>query len=149
MEGILVNISDHPILPFKRKIENIGFKPWWPSETLEVFLMVKHYIKNEDGSYGDEIISPSVVSYEDRLTASNVRKVDPVDGMEVYSEVLNQGTEQEETIWKRLDTNAVVESPIGQFDFFDLIIKNQPVLVGAMLSHFIQMNDVLRQRWNK
>jgi hypothetical protein len=149
MEGILIPISNHPTLPLKRKVEVRGFLPWWPDASLKVFLMVKHFVKNEDDTYGDVMDSKSVVDYEDFLVASDVRNVDPIDGMECYSEILNEGTEQQETIWKRIDNHKDVSPPVGQFSFFDTIIRSYPVKVGEMLTHFVVLNDSLKGRWNK
>jgi hypothetical protein len=149
MEGILIPISNHPTLPLKRKVEVRGFLPFWPDESLKVFLMVKHFLKNEDDTYGEQINTKSVVDYEDQLIASNIRKVDPTDGMECYSETVNEGTEQEEIIWKRLDNDTEVDTVVGQFTFFDVIIRSTPVKVGEMLTHFVVLNDALKGRWNK
>ena len=153
MQGILVNISDHPTLPLKRKQEVFCFKPDWRGEgAVEVFLQLHHYQKNQDNSYGQEFSSPSINNYESKMVASNVRKVDPTDGMECSEHQVNQGTEEEPnffTVYKRLDTQVVVENPIGQFSFFDYIIRTQPVLVGQMLTNFILVDDQIKGKWNK
>lgn len=153
MQGILVNISDHPTLPLKRKQEVFCFKPDWRGEgSVEVFLKLHHYIKNEDNSYGDEITTPSINNYESKMTASNIRKVDPIDGMECYEYnfTINEDTEQEEILkeYRRLDNDNVVSNPMGQFDFFDYIIRNTPVLVGQMLTNFIIVDDLIKNKWN-
>lgn len=144
MEGILVDISDHPILPIKRKIEVRGFMPSWPDENVRVFLMVKHYIKNTDNSYGEAIVTKSINDYEDFMVASNIRKVDPTDGMECIEEIVD-----ENIIYKRLDTQTIVNSPIGQFSFFDYIIRTTPVQIGQMLTNFVLIDDQIKNKWNK
>jgi len=159
MTGILVNISDHPTLPLKRKQEVFCFKPDWRGEgTVEVFLQLHHYEKNEDNSYGDEVTTPSINNYESKMVASNVRKVDPVDGMECYEYIVQEATEPTEENpegtpqvigYKRLNNNAVVNNPIGQFDFFNYLIQNQPVLIKSMLTNFIMVDDQIKGKWNK
>ena len=201
MEGILVNISDHPTLPLKRKQEVFCFKPDWRGEgQIEVFLKLHHYIKNEDGSYGEEFESPSINNYESKMIASDTRKVDPTDGMECYEEIITINTptefiiqvpreeEQEQqillpeeewvegeptyttelavvivydqvveirnvvtyqTLYKRLSNNVIVANPIGQFQFFNNLIRNYPVHVGQMLSNFVMVDDQIKGKWNK
>jgi hypothetical protein len=147
-QGLFVNISDHPdpSLNLKRKMEVFCFKPdWRGGGTVEVFMRVHHYKKAANNAYGAELISPSIANYEDRLVASNERKVDPTDGMELYKQNLTDSTFQ----YKRVDTNVVVNNGIGQFDFFDYIIRNTPVVIQTMLSNFIQFEDIVHQRWNK
>ena len=157
MQGILVNISDHPTLPLKRKQEVFCFKTHWVEETVEVFLRLHHY-QNNNGEYGDEITSPSIANYESKLTASNVRKVDPTNGLECYSEIVQQATEPTEenpegtpeiVVYKRITDNVEVVNPIGQFDFFNLVIRNQPVSVGQMLTNFVQIDDQVKNKWMK
>lgn len=127
-------------------MEVFCFKPdWRAGGTLEVFLKVHHYKKAANNTYGTELISPSIANYEDRMVASNDRKVDPTDGMELYKHNLTDSTFQ----WKRMDNNVVINNGIGQFDFFDDIIRNKPVIIQTMLANFIQFEDAIRQRWNK
>jgi hypothetical protein len=152
MTGILVNISDHPTLPLKRKQEVFCFKPDWRGEgTVEVFLQLHHYEKLEDNSYGPEVTSRSINNYESKLVASNNIKVDPADGMELYRVVVQEASEGQEEIveWRRYDNNQAVANFIGQFDFFDAIIRTDVVQIKQMLERFIQLNDIVKQRWNQ
>lgn len=146
-DWILVDISDHPQLPLKRKVNAWAYKPDGDAQIVEVFLIIQHYLKNEDGTYGDRVNDKAVLDYEDKLTAANIRVIDPVDGMELNQTIQNQGTEEEIIIYTRIDNNEEVASPIGQFDFFDYIIKFVPVKNGEMIQKFIVLNDVVKKRW--
>lgn len=62
-----------------------------------------------------------------------------------------QETRQKTTetkVFRRFDNSQIVNNYIGQFDFFDNIIRNQPILISQMLTSFVVLNDQGKGRWN-
>ena len=153
-DWILTDISDHPTLPMKRKVNCWCFKPNGDEQVIEMFLIVQHYEKLQDGNYGEKISAKGVQDYEAKLVASNLIQVDPVDGMECYYvELTPESTDEEGNVtpatgeWRRFDNNKVVTS-IGQFDFFDDIIKNKVVQIKYIIQKYVELNDLIKKRWD-
>jgi hypothetical protein len=138
MKGLIINISNHPILGVKRKVEIRGYYQSWAEEFIKVFAVCHHY-ENDKEEYGELINTQSLKSFERIFIGRNEIKVDLVDGMELY---------QDGDVYKRYDTDVVCENYAGQFDFLDLIIKNTPVNIPAMITSVIQVEDLFKKNFD-
>lgn len=130
----IVDISDHPILGLKRKVSWKTFIFSLEDEKVSLFTKCLHYTKaaDENGDpflYGDPFSSAAVRDFERILIASNTRMIDPSNGL-----VCSQ---DENGIWINVAGQTVLGGPMGQFDFFKILIQNSiqiiPLIEGIIL----------------
>ena len=150
MEGFIYEISDHPTLPLKRKAECFKFYPEFRSDEFYIHLIIQHFNKNEDGTYGDKFAGKAVIDFDTKLVANNVRKIDPTDGMELYSYVAQEKTEETEEVigWKRMDNNAIITNYMGQFDYVDYIMRHVPVIIAPTIGKFVHFDDLMKHKFD-
>jgi hypothetical protein len=144
----LIPISDDPVL------EGIKRAAYWKTfnvlrEEKQVFLFVHcHYFKadpNSPDGYGQEVTTKGLKPFERTFVASNVRHVNPMNGKicEEKNYIVGQDAEGKDIYHKAfydIEGNEVPQ-PMGQYDFFEFIIMNVPVLINGLIQSIIFEED--------
>lgn len=124
----IIDISNHPVLGLKRKVQWKTFIFSLEEEQVKLFTRCLHY--NQD----DTIFSSNAVKdFEKTLIASNQRNVNPTNGL-----VCNLNEDNE---WEDMAGNLLEVEPVGQFTFFTYLIGN-PVNIPPLIESIIQQEDV-------
>lgn len=134
----LIDISDHPILGLKRKVSWDTFIYSENEQIIKVFT-VCHCYYNDNGRYGEPFMSNIVKDFQRVLIASNIRQVNPLTG-----DVCNQN---DNGIWIDLLGNTI-DKPIGQFEFFRLLINNKSVDIPGLIESAIIQEDTYFHNYN-
>lgn len=135
----LIPISDHPILKLKRKVEWTAFIYSDREAYVKLFTICHHYSNNEDKSYGDPFSSNAIKDFEKILIANNTKMVNPLNGV---------GCKPDENgIFTDFLGNKV-DNPMGQFDFFKLLVTNKTINILAIIESNIIQEDQYFNSYN-
>lgn len=138
MQRPVFNISDRH--GFKRQVEILYLQPAWYVDQVILGTLCRWY-KDE---YITEINELGLRAFERQLVASNIRQVDPTDGMLV----IEDKTDPENVVWKRADNQQAVEFHVGQADYFDSLIQAGPVDIIQVIGNVIQIEDQMFHSWD-
>lgn len=164
MEGIVVEISDHPTVGnsngnYKRKVLIDGLTVKWSAETIDITTICTYY-ENNLGAYGEPVSVPvpivinrplvartagGKVVFVNSLTGSPViRKIRQVEEPIPLEEQVEGGPTTrmvDEEYWV-LESDDVTEIPLVNvqtlFAYLENILRNQPTIVGTMMTQFVQ-----------
>lgn len=143
----LFNISDAARTGIKRKYQVTDLIIQLADEVVRVQGMVRFY--EDDGSEINYATNPDVTPYPRILRASNKTKVNPAnDGTPVYGvetaatyDVDGNELTPYSIVYKDVETNEVVENPIGYFDFFLYVMINVPTIVMDAIAVNVAFED--------
>lgn len=149
MEGITVEIADHPITGHKRKVLIDGLEIRWSRETIELESICTFY-ENIAGAYGEAVSIPQPIVIKRILVArtanGKVVFVDNRTGATVLRKERPTGVEDEVEEYWVLESDEVTEVPLEfvqkLFFFLENIVRNHPTVVGQLLQQFI--NDEVK-----
>lgn len=167
MEGIIVEIPDHPKTGQKIKVEVKGFSFDWDTEEVNVRTEIRYY-ENVGGSYGDLVVEPTKIVFSRSLVASTTKDqfVDSRTGQDlvrkfrdvqvesgeyepipVEEQVPDGPTErpimetvsEEYWVYKSDDiTEVPLEFVIRMFNFFEALVSNSAIIVKNLLISYVQ-----------
>lgn len=160
MQGIIVEIPDHPITGHKRKVEIVGLGINFNNEVVGLETVCRYY-ENIDGEYGPEVSIPVPIKIEKTLVAvtsgPRVVYVHKETGEAVIKrtreiEVLIPEEEREEGgpetrmeteeywVLEKVEPEEEVpaEMVIELFYHLNDIINQSPVVVAQLMAKFVQ-----------
>jgi len=140
-------ISDDPILDIKRAVKWDSFVVLKKQKVIQL-TTVCHYFESsqlsQDG-YGKEIRTKGLKPFEKTFFAANERKVNPANGRVCELKEIILGQDVNGNVIKEMQMTDIlgnhVLNPMGQFDFFLLIIRNQPTIIESIIQDIIYQED--------
>jgi hypothetical protein len=140
-------ISDDPILSIKRAVSWDSFVVLKKQKLIQLTTNC-HYFETDalslDG-YGKEIVTKGLKPFERTFYASNERKVNPVNGRVCEMKEVTLGQNADGTPIREMQMLDIlgnqVLNPIGQFDFFLLIVRTQPTVIELIIKDIILQED--------
>ncbi len=132
-----IPITNDPNSDKKRAIRISRFIIDFSTETMMIttFLSFFEQDTNETDQYGKKV----KLEYEKTLTASNNRKVNPVNGKVCVLE---------NDVYKDVDDN-VVTNPMGQYEFYLSLAYTMPVIVMELIRQLIIDEDIFFHTYDK
>jgi hypothetical protein len=148
VEGIIIEIADHPITGDKRKVEITGLGINFPNEVIGLETICRYY-KNVGGTYGDLVTIPQPIVIQKTLTATTSGervvfvKADTGDAVIQKSRNILDGNGEvigQEEYWV-LKSDEIVEVPAENvtklFWFLINILKTQSIVLEQIMIQFV------------
>ena len=107
------------------------------AKMVSVSWIVKHFAKNADGTYGDDL-SAIIPPYTREQIATNQVPVNPVTGFPLDPEYIKPTIVTDPITGEVLEVIPSLTPWVGQYDFFNNMGENVPVKVNDVIRQFGQ-----------
>jgi hypothetical protein len=139
MEGIIVEIADHPVTGHKRKVEVTGLGINFTNEVIGLETVCRYY-ENVGGAYGELVSTPQPIKISKTLIAETTGENVAFAKVDTGESVIHKYRDSQKEYWV-LRSDETIEVPAENvtkmFLYLINILKTQSIVLEKIMIQFV------------